>query len=291
VARGADIFNPPILDLASVRTRGDLADLINNISDPVAVKQEITGPEAEGMDLDGSTDVEITAVFGGGDQSDDYDHAGDEDESLLEEQEEEAEHVVSCEEEEDDGDEEEEAYEAADGTQVATDTAGEPDSGKETGGNGGEATGGNGGEAAASAEVPGKEDIPTEMNDEKNAPGEREGQEGEGVEDESVAPEEIDPINRNLRPDHRFFAVRAMLAGSMEPRLLNRKLKKPAPEPGFLVEGDERWYRNWNLSCTAKKLNTSASFTPLGRCHTCLSGEHNAWAGRQGQPVIIAASD
>jgi hypothetical protein len=44
-------------------------------------------------------------------------------------------------------------------------------------------------------------------------------------------------------------------------------------------------------SITTKKLNTSASFTPLGRCHTCLSGEHDAWEGRDGQPVIIAAAD
>jgi hypothetical protein len=59
-ARGADIFNPSSLDLASVRTRGDLADFINSASDPVAIKQEFIGPHYDNMDLDGSMDVEIT---------------------------------------------------------------------------------------------------------------------------------------------------------------------------------------------------------------------------------------
>jgi hypothetical protein len=45
--------------MASVRTRGDLADLINSTADPIAVKQEFTGPEVEEMDLDGCTDVEM----------------------------------------------------------------------------------------------------------------------------------------------------------------------------------------------------------------------------------------
>jgi len=60
-----EIFNPPTLDLASVRTRRDLADFINSASDPVAIKQEFTGPTFESMSLDGSMDVEITGEFGG----------------------------------------------------------------------------------------------------------------------------------------------------------------------------------------------------------------------------------
>jgi hypothetical protein len=64
-ARGADIFNPSSLDLASVRTRGDLAEFINSASDPVAIKQEFIGPNYDNMDLDGSMDVEITGEFSG----------------------------------------------------------------------------------------------------------------------------------------------------------------------------------------------------------------------------------
>jgi hypothetical protein len=164
---------------------------------------------------------------------------------------------------------------------------------------GGSYMGENGGDAAATADAEsereGEDNVPDEggeKEDEVAGSGEDEdGHEEEDVEEDGVDPEEIDTINPNLRPDHRFFAVRAMLAGSMEPRTLNRKLKKPDPEPRFLVEEDERWYRNANSSCTTKKLNTSASFTPLGRCHTCLSGEHDAWEGREGQQVIVTAAD
>ncbi|MFO0005743.1 MAG: hypothetical protein ACK559_31915, partial [bacterium] len=87
--------------------------------------------------------------------------------------------------------------------------------------------------------------------------------------------EDIDRADTNLKPDQRFFVVRAMVAGSMEPRPLHKRMKKP--DPGFLIDGDERWYRNANVSCTVKKLNTSASFTPRGGCHTCISGVHDAW--------------
>jgi hypothetical protein len=56
-ARGAEIFNPPTLDLASVRTRGDLADFINSAADLVAIKQEFIGPAYDGMNLDDSLEV------------------------------------------------------------------------------------------------------------------------------------------------------------------------------------------------------------------------------------------
>jgi hypothetical protein len=121
------------------------------------------------------------------------------------------------------------------------------------------------------------------------------GQEGGGDQSASGSEEDdavvVDPVNPNLRPDPRFFVVRSMLSGSMEPRLLNRKMKLPEADPGFLVEGDERMYRNANQSCTKKKINSSASFLPTGTCHTCLSGEHDAWVGEHGQPVLIVAAD
>ncbi len=57
------------------------------------------------------------------------------------------------------------------------------------------------------------------------------------------------------------------------------------------MQGDERMYQNANLSYTKKKINSSASFLPSGTCHTCLSGEHDAWIGEHDQPVLIVAAD
>jgi hypothetical protein len=113
----------------------------------------------------------------------------------------------------------------------------------------------------------------------------------EDNEEDSDDAEIIDRINPNLRPDPRFFSERSMRTGSTEPRLLNKRMKRPESGPGFLVDGDERWYRNANSSCTTKGINSSASFKPNGRCHTCLSGEHDAWVGYNGQPVVIIAKD
>jgi hypothetical protein len=119
-ARGAEIFNPPTLDLASVRTRGDLADFINSAADPVAIKQEFIGPAYDGTNLDDSMEVEITGEVGGN-SSVDYE-GGDgeeEDESLLDEQGEYVEHVVSC----DEGEEESEEGEEDEADQANGDAA------------------------------------------------------------------------------------------------------------------------------------------------------------------------
>ncbi len=121
------------------------------------------------------------------------------------------------------------------------------------------------------------------------------GQEGEGEQiasaSEEEEPEILDPVNPKLRPDPRFFVVRSMLTGSMELRHLNRKMKQPEAYPGFLVEGDERWYRNANSRCTKEKINSSASFKPSGTCHNCLSGKHDEWVREHDQPVLIVAAD
>jgi hypothetical protein len=90
-----------------VRTRGDIADFINSAADPVAIKQEFIGPTCDSMDVDGNTDVEITAVFSGN-RSIDYENEEEDDETLLDEQGEYADHVVSCE----DGEEESEEDDA-----------------------------------------------------------------------------------------------------------------------------------------------------------------------------------
>jgi len=48
-------------------------------------------------------------------------------------------------------------------------------------------------------------------------------------------------LDSRLKPDHRFFAVRALLEGGKTARKLNRRLKVQAgKDDGFLVKGDER---------------------------------------------------
>ncbi len=92
---GAAIFYPPALspaDLDRVRTRGDLADLINSAADSVLVKQEEAKSNwtgGEGMDLvEEEGDVEFIGEFDGDEHSVYYGDEGDkEDEILLEEQE------------------------------------------------------------------------------------------------------------------------------------------------------------------------------------------------------------
>ncbi len=254
-----------------MRTRGDLADFINSASDPVAIKQEFIGPNYDNMDLDGSMDVEITGEFSGN-WSVDYENEDKDDETLLDEQGEYADHVVSCDEGEEESEEEDaeavpeaggdgETAEiagtagnagtaAVEGVAVAAESSGTGDAGHE----------GGGGEAEP---APPQDTYEGEETVRVNVKGEGEGEEDDN---QQLETEDIDPADPNLKPDHRFFVVRAMRAGSMEPRSLNRRLKKPDPDPGFLVEGDERWYRNANMSCTKKKLNTSASFNPRGGC-------------------------
>jgi hypothetical protein len=202
--------------------------------------------------------------------------------------------VVSCEDgEEESEDDDAEEDSGAGGDAVTAETAGTAGivgeaAAADSSGRGGVGQEGGGGEAEP---APLQDAYEGEETAKVNVEGEGEGEEDDkqDAEDE-LETEDIDLSDPNLKPDHRFFVVRAMLAGSMEPRSLNRRLKKPDPDPGFLVEGNERWYRNANISCTTckKKLNTSASFNPRGGCHTCISVEHDAWIGAQGQPALPA---
>jgi len=274
-----------------VRTRGDLADFINSAADPVAIKQEFIGPAYDGMTLDDSMEVEITGEVGGN-RSVDYERGDgeEEDESLLDEQGEYVDHVVSCDEGEEESEEgEEDEEDQAAGTAAASvstdsiaDGAGSSTGEREPGEN-------HGGETADPLGPSEKEED--DNNVERVEKSEKREDDKKDGENEELEPEDIDPADPNLKPDHRFIVVRAMLAGSMDPRPLNKRMKKPDPDPGFLINGDERWYRNANVSCTVKKLNTSASFTPRGGCHTCISGVHDAWIGRNGQPTVVVASD
>jgi hypothetical protein len=294
-AEGVATFSPPALlqdELAKVRTRKNLADLINSASDPVLIKQEEVENE---MEVDDISEVELVGEFDGDQHSVYYEgeEGGDDDENLLDEQ---------------DGDDEEGGEDGSDdGTED-----GSCDEGGDSGAEGREdsavgtalAAGtaqvhgllnpaNEEGEAAAGTAPPEHEDRVAEGREGQEMGGKEDEQSGDSweSEDDPGEAEIIDPVNPNLRLDQRFFAVRSMLSGSMEPRLLNCKMKRPEPGPGFLVEGDERWYRNANSSCTSKKINSSASFKPSGKCHTCLSGEHEAWIGKLGQPVVIVAAD
>jgi hypothetical protein len=106
----------------------------------------------------------------------------------------------------------------------------------------------------------------------------------DGKTDEENNPAILDPLDPNLRPDSRYFTVRTMRKGCTEPKSLNRRLKNNIQDPGFNIPGDKRWYRNNNITCMDRKLNISLSFLAKGFCHTCLSGDHDAWVGRKKQP-------
>jgi len=116
---------------------------------------------------------------------------------------------------------------------------------------------------------------------------------GDFEEDDLVLEEDgEDELDSRLKPDHRFFAVRALLEGGKTARKLNRRLKVQAgKDDGFLVKGDERFFRNFNDSSIERRVNMSASFQYNGTCHTCLNGLHDAWQGRDGQPVVMVAGD
>jgi hypothetical protein len=113
---------------------------------------------------------------------------------------------------------------------------------------------------------------------------------GDFEEDDLVLEDEgEDELDSKLKPDHRFFAVRALVEGGKTARKLNRRLKVQAgKDDGFLVKGDERFFRNFNDSSIERRVNMSASFQYNG---TCLNGPHDAWQGRDGQPVVMVAGD
>jgi hypothetical protein len=112
------------------------------------------------------------------------------------------------------------------------------------------------------------------------------------VEEEDVLEEETeDKPDDSLKPTHLYHTVRSLLGGAMEPRKLNKRMKVENGDCGFCQPGDERWYRNQNTSSMERRVNVSASFTDSGWCHTCLTGRHEAWKGKEGQPVVIVAGD
>ncbi len=118
-------------------------------------------------------------------------------------------------------------------------------------------------------------------------------QDYEEEEDDQVFEDDVeDELDSRLKPDHRFFAVRALVEGGKKARKLNRRMKATeSKDNGFLLKGDERYFRNYNESSIERRVNVSVSFMYNGTCNTCLSGPHDAWQGREGQPVVIVAGD
>jgi hypothetical protein len=103
-----------------------------------------------------------------------------------------------------------------------------------------------------------------------------------------IEEERVDRTDPSLRPDHRYYAVRSMLAKGQQPRKLNPRMKTDEhTDNGFVVEGDERWFRNYNYSSIERTVNVSCSFSYDGGCVTCLSGRHDAWGGRGGNQSLL----
>jgi len=284
--------------IENVRTRKDLADLINSSADPLSIKQEyVEQGGVEYMEQGAEDDIQVVEMYG---NSYDEHNNSECDEGLLDENEEEENEeegeVVYYEEEDETG------HEVAAGTAGPehSDEDMEPDP---------EGTG----IAAASGMNP-PDNVAAETNteeigaaaeaDAENAHigaagpvpdpdpelGPEDKEEDTNTEEDEI-PAILDPLNPNLRPDSRYFTVRTMRKGCTEPKSLNRRLKNGDQDPGFNIPGDERWYRNDNISCMDRKLNISLSFKSTGTCHTCLAGDHDAWVGRNRQPIVIAASD
>ncbi len=114
----------------------------------------------------------------------------------------------------------------------------------------------------------------------------------DGLEDEEYLEEDLeDKLDESLKPSPLYHAVKSLLGGAMEPRKLNKRLKLAKGDCGFCLPGDKRWYRNQNTSSMERRVNVSASFTDSGWCPTCLTGRHEAWKGKDGQPVVVVAGD
>jgi Ran GTPase-activating protein (RanGAP) involved in mRNA processing and transport len=102
-ATGADIFHQMThrtsSSLANVRTRKDLAELINSSADPLAIKQEyVEHGGTEDMEQENDDDIQVVETYGNTHSGDDYENY-ECDEGLLDENEEEEGEVVCYEEE------------------------------------------------------------------------------------------------------------------------------------------------------------------------------------------------
>jgi hypothetical protein len=295
----------PAPDLIGVRTRQDLASLINTAADPVAIKQEVISDaqdlQHELMDFDDPDNYlevlepDLNDTFGesDGEGSGVVVYEQEEGEEDMREESENEENASGSGDdsegrEEDDG-EELEPEDEADAGHANPETGG----GEMEVGTAAVVAAANTSEgAAAMAEAAAVTDPPAAADAGDGTRNVGQVGVGDGGEDEEVLEEESeDRPDESLKPTHLYHAVRSLLSGAMEPRKLNKRMKLDIKDNGFCQPGDERWYRNQNTSSMERRVNVSASFTDSGWCHTCLSGRHEAWKGREGQPVVIVAGD
>jgi hypothetical protein len=320
----------PPRDINHVRTRRDLARLINEAADPLLVKQEILDEHVTAVPMEYDNDENFLEFIGPDQDEANHSMEDDEDDEAL---------LDEGDEDDEEGDEHEDGG-GGDVVEEEFDDRRGHGSGQEYLAGGDADTEGEGSEfsaahaaepAAAAADVPpilaanmaGESNVgigePVEAGggdaggaDGRDGRGDQDGggelgeEAGEGAggdaggisdgdfEEEDLVLEEDgeDELDSKLKPDHRFFAVRALVEGGKMARKLNRRLKVQAgKDDGFLVKGDERYFRNFNDNSIDRRVNVSVSFQYNGTCHTCLNGPHDAWQGRDGQPVVMVAGD
>jgi hypothetical protein len=269
-------LQPPLLDnnqleaIGRVRTRADLASLINARSDSTTIKTETSGQGEEPTEPMEDDDNDVVCIvnldesnrviymddpFGADDnyvyEGSDIDREGEE---LLEES---------------GGDtssaEEEHVEQVGGGSETREGDGGNPsqDSGMNILEEGSAAA------ATAAAADPGsmgEEEPPVEV--------------------------EKDPVLSVKHPDNMYQAVRSIMSGGQDPVKLNPRMRyNRGEDPGFMTPGDERILRNANMCNMEFKRISSASFDPVsGRCYTCLNGEHKAWRSRVDGPVCVVLS-
>jgi hypothetical protein len=243
-------------DYGSVRTRNDLAMLINqNI-----IKQEIEGPaEEEGREMDVDDGNEPVLYLG-----ESHPGEGETDDSFDVEMEELRNSIKA-------GDQ---RGGGGEGAGAGEEMAEEQQEARE------EAVGAEGHEVEQAGEG--------EENAGQLAPG----QEVPDPDPEIVVAEPVATKPR-YNPSRQYFAVKEIRASGTPCRSLNRKSNAAGEQDGgFDQEGDERWGRNWNRFDVESGRNVSASFNPItGVCGTCLTGVHPAWRGGGGGAIVLVLSD
>ncbi len=227
--------NYPLDALGWVRTRGDLAALINEGVDTVTIKTEISGQGYEQMDEDNEDVVCMVSldkrnrIIAMDDPFRSDEHEGEEDydgdsqgEEILEESEDGTDDVAAGED-----------LPPGNGADLVPETAA--------------AT-----EAAENTEQDEEDDKMN--NDEKN--------DGNGASVDEIAVEtESEPAVAVKHPDNMYKAVRSVLSAGQEPMKLNPRMKlNKGQDPGFMVPGDERILRNANMCCMEEKRICSTSF-------------------------------
>jgi hypothetical protein len=250
-----DPERPDLSRFSFVRTRQSFAEIINDGKEPDAEMME----KDENKLSKGHPDLDGTMESEGGSEREYDERILDEDFDMKEK------------EGDSDGDDESESRGSAgesgkddgeknDGERSVHVVSPEPDAGPERNPVAGNSMGGapgDGNEAGGFEPVAGKstDGIPDtglkKKTPEKGEP-ERKGESERKDESENeleIEEERVDRTDPSLMPDHRYYTVRSMLAKGQQPHKLNPRMKtEEYTDNGFVVEGDERWFRNYNYS-------------------------------------------